>query len=64
MTRKPTKRQQDYWEQVLLTHRLGMGRGTSSKVDYKGTSKDVDDAYTKEIGEQSGRKKPEGKGPQ
>ncbi len=60
MTRKPTKRQQDYWEQVLIDHRLGMGRGTSSKVDYVGDSRDLDVEQSQAVTKKSGRKKPKG----
>jgi hypothetical protein len=58
VTRKPTKRQQDYWEKVLIDHRLGMGRGTSSKVDYVGTSADLDIEQSQNTNKKSGRKKP------
>jgi hypothetical protein len=57
VTRKPTKRQQDYWDQVLQDHRLGMGRGTTSKLEYWGDSKDLD-VQSQRVTDKSGRRKP------
>jgi hypothetical protein len=61
---KPTKEDRDYWEQVLHDHRLGMGRGRSSKVDYYGGSQELYLTEKKAISEKTGRVDPSGAGPE
>lgn len=57
--RKPTERQEEYWENVLRDHRLGMGRGSTSKLVYSGDLNTLEE-QEKDI---TGRVKPSGAGP-
>jgi hypothetical protein len=63
LTAKQLKRQQEYWNRVLLGHHLGMGRGTSSLVDYSGGFGDLDLKQSQKISKRIGRVKPKGNGP-
>lgn len=55
---KPTKQELRYWEQVLHDHRLGMGRGRSTKVDFVGGDSDLLVTEHKVVAKKVGRKKP------
>jgi hypothetical protein len=61
---KPTKEHREYWEQVLHDHRLGMGRGRSSKVDYYGGSQELDLTEKEVVSKKTGRVNPSGAGPE
>lgn len=64
--RKPTKSQQEYWDNVLHDHRLGMDRGTkvgSKKLEYRGDTNDLDVVQSQEIAK-VGSQKPKGHGPE
>jgi hypothetical protein len=61
---KPTKEEKEYWEQVLHDHRLGMGRGKSSKVDYFGGTQELDLTEKEIVSKKTGRVKPPGMAPE
>ncbi len=62
--KKPTKEQTEYWEQVLHDHRLGMGRGRSSKVDVIGGQEDLYGAEQRRAAKKIGRVRPDGAEPE
>ena len=65
--RKPTKRQQQYWDNVLHDHNLGMDSGDGSsktsgkrRVEYAGGLNELEIIESQEFGKKSGRRKVEG----
>lgn len=58
MITKPTKRQQEYWDNILHDHKLGAGRGRSTLVDYRGDSNDLNGIESQVVSKKTGRKKP------
>ena len=60
MSKKPTLEQQEYWDNILHDHRLGMGRGKSAKIEYVGGDEGVRSAERKMFSKNAGRVKPKG----
>jgi hypothetical protein len=63
---KPTKRQQEYWDNVLSEHNLGLDRGRAGKsqengkrrLNHIGNDRDLEIEISKIITKKLGRKKP------
>lgn len=61
MIKKPTKRQLQYWDNILHDYKLGEGRGRSSLVDYEGSAEDLNAIERKIISKKTGRANPKGR---
>lgn len=65
LVEKPTEEETEYWNQVLHDHRLGMGRGKSTKVDYLGGENELKSAEHDLVIRKKGRRvKPTGAAPE
>lgn len=70
--RKATKRQQDFWEDVLSQHNLGLDRGRAGKsqedgkrrLNHIGDEQDLEREVRRIINKKIGRVTPKGKGPE
>ncbi len=60
---KPTSKQEQYWDQVLHDHRLGMGRARSESIEYVGGEEGVRLAEQRLVSKRAGRTRPKGAGP-
>ena len=64
MIEKPTPEELRYWNKVLHDHRLGKGRGRSSKVDYVGGGEELTGAERRIVSKKAGAVKPKGAKPE
>jgi hypothetical protein len=64
MIKKPHKRQEKYWDKILMGYGLGEGTGRSSKVDLVGHTNELELEEIKQVSKKTKKVRPKGRGPE